>query len=88
MIAMFPSWLLAGSWNNNPGNKTVRCGVLTVGMFLGLVGLGDRFRISANVFVAGLIVVLLFAFATLFFGCMSVKNYFRGRKSAAKRGLE
>ena len=76
----FRPWLLASTWNHNPGNKTVRCGVVTVGLFLGLIALGDRFRISGNAFVAGLIVVLVFAFATLFFGCMSVVNYFRRRK--------
>lgn len=85
---MFPSflrpWLLASTWNHNPGNKTVRCGVVTVGLFYGLIVLGDRFRISGNAFVVGLTVVLLFAFATLYFCCMSVMNYFRRRKLAPK----
>jgi len=91
MTVMFPSflrpWLLASTWNHNPGNKTVRCGVVTVGLFYGPIVLGNRLPISGNVFVVGLIVVLLFALATLSFGCMSVVNYFRRRKLAAKQGL-
>jgi uncharacterized membrane-anchored protein len=87
MSAMFPSRLRpsmpARTWNQNPGNHTVRSGVLTLGLFLGLIGLEDHFRIPSNAFVVGLIVALLFAFATLFPGCLNVANYVRGRK----RGL-
>ena len=85
-LSLFP-WLLSSTWTHNPGNKTVRCGVITVGLFLGLIVLGDRLRISGEIFVWCLLVVLIFAFATLFFGCLSAVHYFRRRKPAAKHGL-
>jgi len=62
----------------------VRCGVVTVGLFFGLIALGGRFHISGDVFVAGLVVVLIFAFATLFFACVRVVNYVRGRETEDK----
>jgi hypothetical protein len=73
--------LLFDTWRQNPGNMLVHCGVITVGLFFGLVGLGGRFHISENAFLAGLVVVLIFAFATLLFGCLRVVNYFRRRRS-------
>ena len=76
-------WLLADTWKNNPRNKAVRCGVITVGLFFGLIAMGERFGIPGGVIVAGFILVLLFAFLTLFFACMDVVNYFRGRSRGA-----
>ncbi len=75
------SRVLFDTWRQNPGNKLVHCGVITVGLFFGLVSLGERFHISGNTFLAGLVIVLVFALATLFFGCLRVVNYFRGRKA-------
>lgn len=70
------------TWNHNPGNKMVRCGVVTVSLFFGLILFSEKYHISADVFVAGLTLVLAFALLTLFFGVLRVVNYCRkGRKA-------
>jgi hypothetical protein len=46
-LALFP-WLLSSTWTHNPGNKTVRCGVITVGLFFGLIAWGIAFEFPAR----------------------------------------
>ena len=83
----FLPWLLVSAWTDNPGNKTIRCGVITIVTFLGLINFGERLHISADAFIVGLVIVLGFGFATLFFAGISVRVYFRKRGSTAKQAL-
>lgn len=74
------------TWNHNPGNKMVRCGVATVSLFFGLILFGEKYHVSADVFVAGLMLVLIFALLTLFFGALRVVHYCRRGRKADKPG--
>ena len=68
------------TWSHNPGNKMVRCGVITVSLFFGLIIAGERYHFPAGVFVAGLIIVLAMALITLSFAVVRIVNFCRNRR--------
>ena len=78
---MWRLWMFFYTWKDNPGNKMVRCGVITVSLFFFFIVVSERFRVSANLFLGGLIVVLIFAFATLFFAAAKVTKLLRVKKT-------
>ena len=67
-------------FKQNPGNRVVECGVITVALFLLMVPLSRFEDIPDWLFGAWIILVVLLCFSTLFFVVQRAYRAFRHRK--------
>ena len=91
IVAMLPALVFYAIYfwrifKNNPGNRLVECGTITVAVFLAMVPLSKLGDIPDWVWVPWLILVLLLCFSTLFFVGQRAYRAIRRRKNVELYG--